>query len=322
MTKKQTESTDIAIIGGGVAGLTLALLLGKAGLRVVLTEPHPPAPLKDTKLSGRTVALMNSSVNIIKATDVWPDLADMISPLQTMRIIDDSSKIREPIEIEFPAQDIGQPQFGFNIPNAHLRAALFERAKKQKNVKIIKAGFAAHKIVAGGVNVLLDDAEIIKARLLIGADGRNSPVREAAGIKAKTNQYNQSAITCVINHSRAHNNVSTEFHRPSGPFALVPLQGNRSSVVWVEKTQDADAFIKLKKQDFLQALQERTKDVLGRRDTGDQSRMLAAGIHQSENADCRAHSPARGSRACDVADYGARAEPVSARCSGTGRERD
>jgi 2-octaprenyl-6-methoxyphenol hydroxylase len=257
------KQMDIVIVGGGVAGLSLAILLAEAGLRVCLAEPHPPSSLKDTKLSGRTVALMNSSVNILKACDVWTALEPHSAPLQAMRIIDDSVSTREPIEIDFPAQDIGQPQFGFNIPNAALRAALYERAQKIKTLQIINSGFTRFETTPGGVSVMLEDKTTLSAKLIIGADGRASPVRKQAGIATTEHPYGQSAITCVINHSRSHNNISTEFHRPSGPFALVPLPGNRSSVVWVEKTDRADALLKLKKQDFTQALEDATAGILG-----------------------------------------------------------
>lgn len=260
MSKGQT---DIVIIGGGLAGLSLAAVLGQSGLSVVLAEPYPPKAFKDTETTGRTVALMNSSVNVIKAAGIWERIEDLTNPLQVMRIIDDSSKLREPVEIEFPASEIGFDQFGFNIPNAPLRAALFERVQKFKSVKIIKAGFESFTEVPGGIVVHFSDGSSVKASLLVGADGRNSPVREAAGISAKAKKYDQSAITCVINHSRSHCNISTEFHRPAGPFALVPLPGNRSSVVWVERTERANEIVKLKKSEFLGALQEATNNILG-----------------------------------------------------------
>ena len=264
MRAKQIDiQVDVAIIGGGVAGLTLAALLGGAGINVAVVDPHKPAALKKTTAGGRTVALMESSLNILKATGIWDVLAPFSNPLQMMRIIDDSDAVREPIEIEFPASDIGLEQYGYNIPNAPLRAALFDRVQGIKNATFLEDGFAGYKIEKSDVIVDLASKKTIKAKLIIGADGRNSPVREAAGIVTQVKKYDQSAVTCLINHSRSHNNTSTEFHRTNGPMALVPLPGNQSSVVWVEKTDKADSIIRLKKEEFQQALQDKTNGVLG-----------------------------------------------------------
>lgn len=260
MTIKQTE---LIIVGGGIAGLALGILLAQSGLRVTLCEPRPPATFKDTALTGRTVALMNSSVNIIKACGVWSALAQISNPLRIMKIIDDSAQSDKIIEAEFPASDIGQSQFGFNIPNAHLRAALYERTNTLQNLTVLKTGFSSFERSSSNITVHFENNTNLNAKIIIGADGRTSPVRKFSGITVSEKPYGQSAITCVINHSRPHNNTSTEFHCPSGPFALVPLPGHRSSVVWVEKTARADEILKLKKQDFTNLLQDQTRNILG-----------------------------------------------------------
>jgi len=256
------RQTQVLIIGGGVAGLTLAALLGDAGLNICVVEPYKPDTFKKTKLTGRTVALMESSLNILKATGAWERIEPLSNALEAMRIIDDSAA-GKPVDIEFPAYDIGLEQFGYNIPVGFLRAALFEHVKKLKNITILESRFKDYEIDDSGIVVRLENGKSIKAQILIGADGRNSAVRRFAGIKTQEKKYNQSAITCVINHSHSHNNVSTEFHRPAGPTAFVPLPGNQSSVVWVENTDKANELIKLKKQEFEQALQDRTNDILG-----------------------------------------------------------
>ncbi len=206
---------------------------------------------------------MESSINILKGTGVWDALEPLSNPMEMMRIVDDSDIRKDPIEIEFPAQDIGMEQFSYNIPNGHLRAALFEKLQKLKNVTFIESTFSDYTLDEGGITVTLENTKSINARLLVGADGRNSPVREFTGIHTQIKKYDQSAITCLINHSRSHNNTSTEFHRTNGPMALVPLPGNQSSVVWVDKTDNAEALIRLKKQEFEQALQDKTSNLLG-----------------------------------------------------------
>lgn len=256
-------NTEILVIGGGIAGLALATLLGRAGIRVHLVEPHPPKALKDTQATGRTVALMDSSLNIIKATGVWPQISAYANPMETMQIVDASRGESEPITIDFPASDIGLEQFGFNVPNSLLRAALYETAQTIKNITLHTQNFESYDAQDGFVEARLADGTTIRAALLVGADGRKSPVRNAAGIDITEHDYKQKAITCLINHSRAHNNTSTEFHRSGGPFALVPLPGNQSSVVWVEAEARADELLTLKKEEFTNALQRQTQDLLG-----------------------------------------------------------
>ena len=261
MTVKQA---DIIISGAGTPGLTLALLLADLGLEIALLEPRPPKRMKDTPLTGRTVALMNSSINILKHTRIWDEIKDDATPLQVMRIIDKSAYKGEQIEAPFEARDIDEDQFGFNIPNDRLRAGLFEKAQAHKNITLFEKGLTKLEHDGAFATVSLSESkETLKAPLIIGADGRKSPVREQAGIAVKTHDYGQSAITCIINHSKSHENISTEFHRPGGPLALVPMKGNQSSVVWVEKPARADEVIRLKKGEFEQLLEDYTGGILG-----------------------------------------------------------
>lgn len=171
MTSKQI---DILVIGGGAAGLTLSVLLGQAGLSVHVVDPAPPKPLKDTPASGRTVALMNDSMNIIKAAGVWEALAERSAPLQTMRIIDISRPVHDPVRLEFPASDLGFEQFGYNIPGGYLRAALYEAAQAQENITIHKAALESYVVEDGRVSARLDNGTDVEARLIVGADGRAS----------------------------------------------------------------------------------------------------------------------------------------------------
>lgn len=258
------KQADIVIIGAGAAGLTLAVLLGQVGFDVALIDPYTPEKFSTTDANGRTVALIGGSIEILKATDVWDRLEPISCPLEQMKIVDVSKAGSDPVEVEFDANDIGHAQFGFNIPNAPLRSALFERAKKLKNIQFAEATFRDYTLSDGHVSVRLDNGDEIKAQLLIGADGKRSPVREFADIETREHTYDQTAVTCIINHSKSHQNISTEFHTPSGPTAIVPMPGNQSSIVWVETADKADAILKLKKQEFEQALQAQIHNQLGR----------------------------------------------------------
>jgi 2-octaprenyl-6-methoxyphenol hydroxylase len=263
--KSQTKTlkADLVISGGGIAGLALAALMGRAGLSVHILDPAPPKPLSETAPSGRTVALMQSSLNIIKGAGIWNDIQPFANALRTMSIIDDSANDGDTITAEFYAGEIGLPQFGFNIPNSILRSALFESAKKIKSVTFHTDLLSTYENGINSITACLESGLQIQSSLIVGIDGRKSKVRDIAGIDIDLKEYGQSAITCIVAHSRSHNDTATEFHRPSGPLAFVPLPGNKSSVVWIEPTEKADEYLKLKKQDFTAALQDKSNGILG-----------------------------------------------------------
>ncbi len=262
MTAEKSQSSDVLITGAGIAGLALGCILGIQGANVALIDPQPPESIKKTPISGRTIALMLSSLNVIRAAGLNDFPETYGTPLRIMRLIDDSIPGQPVIQSEFEAGEIGLPCFGMNIPNNLLRASLFEKFCALPGTSFHKtslAGFSAANVITAA----LANGETLKAPLIIGADGRNSPVRKIAGIETWKKDYGQTAITCIINHSRSHNNTSTEFHRPGGPFALVPMLGNQSAIVWVDRTEKAQIFLKLRRAEFEQALQERTNNILG-----------------------------------------------------------
>lgn len=263
MSNTKKYSPDLLIIGGGVAGLTLTKILADQGLNIHLVEPQPPARLSDTDSSSRTVALMQRSLNVLRSAGLNDFITEHGTKMEVMRIIDDSVDGKNVITSEFDSFDLGLDYFSMNIPNSLLRAKLYEDISALKNVTIHNEALDHYITSQNNVRATLIDATEITAPLIIGADGRNSLVRKIAKIQTKVNEYGQSAITCIINHSHAHNNSSTEFHRPGGPFALVPMKGNQSSVVWVEKTEKSNSLMALPHEQFEQKLQDQTNDILG-----------------------------------------------------------
>ena len=263
MKKKNRELCDVLISGAGTPGLTLALLLGQAGLNVLVIDPAPLRVLQNKIPDTRTVALMQGSIDVIKTAGAWEKCEPHGGVMEALKIIDDSGLTRAPVEALFPAAEIGQEIFGVNMPNNILRAALAEKVLQSKNIDLqTEMKLASYEADDFGITAKTSGGDV-RAKLLIGADGRNSAVRACAGIDVWERDYGQSAITCFIKHSRPHGHTSTEFHRPTGPFALVPLPGNISSVVWVDTTEKAADFMALNKNAFERALQERTKDLLG-----------------------------------------------------------
>lgn len=254
--------TKALIIGGGMAGLSLGLLLAKSGLSTVLVDTDKVQKLADAVPSGRTVALMDNSLNVIKACGIWDRIAPTAAPLKTMRLIDDN---QAPATIvKFESRNAGLDAFGYNIPNDILRAALVDEVQQQKNLTYIApARLKQYSAVQNQVEATLEDGTEIIADLIIGCDGRRSVVREGAGIEAQVHEYGQMAITCLISHTKDHQNISTEHHRPGGPFTFVPMPGKQSSIVWVEKSSDAKNILALARPLFEKALQDRSNGLLG-----------------------------------------------------------
>jgi len=256
--------TKALIIGGGIAGLTLALLLGKTGLSCIIVDKAPILTKENTKNSGRTVALMNSSVHILKATGIWGKIAPSATPLRQMRLKDDGNPYVEVKEVNFPASDIGLEQFGYNIPNLPLQMELQQAVNSQENITYItEDGLESYQTNDHTVRAVLESGTEIEADIIIGCDGRHSKVRDIAGIHIREEDYGQSAITCIISHTKPHDFTSTEHHRPGGPFTIVPLEGNSSSIVWVEKTDEAQRLLSLPCDLFEKALQDSSRDLVG-----------------------------------------------------------
>ncbi len=256
---------DVIISGGGIAGLALACLLGDAGLEICLADPAPPQEPSKIKPSGRTAALMEGSLNILKACGLYDACAPHGADLVTMRIVMDMPDTPpHQAQHDFHARDIGQARFGRNLPLAMVRAYLWQRAAHIPAIHLIPAPFS--RIVPetnGFITAFCADGTAHRAALLVGADGRHSPVRAAAAIKTRTHDFGQSAITCLIRHSKPHNNISTEFQRKGGPFTLVPMPDLSSALVWVEETKDATRFMEMSRHAFERAIQDRTKGCLG-----------------------------------------------------------
>ena len=255
--------TEALIIGGGIAGQSLAALLGRAGLDVCLVESLDPAK-RPAAPSARTVAVMQTSLNVIREAGVWDALASQCTPLKIMRIIDDSSPNVEPVTLSFSADEIGLGEFGFNIPDAVLRDVLAAHLQTFKNVRVIAPAKLVSFKADSQVTATLDDGQTITAKIIIGTDGRNSMTRQLAGIEYDEHDYGQIAMTCLLDHTRPHDFTSTEFHRPGGPFTFVPMPGNQCSLVWVENSADAKSFLALKRPEFEKAVQDRSRNMLGK----------------------------------------------------------
>lgn len=246
---------DVAIIGAGVTGLTLALLAARLGHQVVLIDkaPMPPPTAADGVDEGRTVALLQGSLNILAAAGL-EDPRALGTPLQVMEL----RRPRVP-PMRFRASDAVGDAFGHNIAIGRLAAGLADLARMQALIQIC-APAELQRIDPGPDAVTLQlDTGAVTTRLLVGADGRSSATRAQLRIPTWQRPYGQTALTFAIAHDRPHGHVSTEWHRAGGPLTLVPLPGNRSSVVWVED----DATARRLRDGSRSALQSTLQDIVG-----------------------------------------------------------
>ncbi|SMG38182.1 UbiH/UbiF family hydroxylase [Paracoccus sp. J56] len=264
------DDTDILVSGGGIAGLITAAAFGSAGRSVICVDPAPPVTEESAQGSDlRSTAFLQPSIPVLQAAGLWERLAPHATPLQIMRIIDAGGKLSQArLTREFDASEISDQPFGWNLPNWLLKREISARLTGLQNLRFLPGTGTAGLVVRDSeALVTLTDGSRIRARLVIGADGRNSPVRQALGIGVRTFRYGQKALAFAVTHERPHGNVSTEIHRWGGPFTLVPLpdRGGKpsSAVVWLERGAEIGRLRALPREEFEAELNRRSAGVLG-----------------------------------------------------------
>ncbi len=249
---------DIAIIGAGLAGSLAAIALARDGHRVALIGPRPLIA------DGRTTALMDQSIEYLKGLALWDEVEPLTAPLVAIHIIDGTKRLLRAPPVNFRAAEVGLDAFGYNIPNAPFLEILEKHEASLTTLERIAAPAMTFDFGEVEVRVGLEDGRTITADLIVGADGRRSAVREAAGIDTFTWSYPQTAVVLNFGHELPHQEVSTEFHTESGPFTQVPLPGNRSSLVWVQKPRDAEETLKLPTDVLSRTIEDRMQSILGK----------------------------------------------------------
>ncbi len=249
-----TINAEVAVVGGGPAGLMTAIALATAGVDTVLIAPKPED-------DHRTTALLTGSVTALMTLQAWDACRSAAAPLVSIRIVDDTRRLLRAPEIVFTAAEIGLDAFGYNIENRHLLSALYQRAA-QLPIKRVTA--PAQSIAVRDTDVAIHFADgMALARLAVGADGQHSICRTAAGIVTDRRTYPQAALTLNVSHGRPHADTTTEFHTESGPFTLVPLAGRRSSLVCVMDPARAAALFAMDDSELSAELERRAHSLLG-----------------------------------------------------------
>ncbi len=256
--KNAVQTAEVAVIGGGPAGLTAAIALASAGVETVLVGKPPAKP------DNRTTALLAGSVTALETLGAWPRCLPYAAPLRVMRIIDDTGRLLRAPEVKFAANEIGLEAFGYNIENRHLAAALEARSGELPALRRIEDEALSLAIGADAATVRLKGGGELSAPLVVAADGRHSLCRAAAGIETDERSYPQSALALTFAHTRSHGDISTEFHTPTGPFTLVPLPGLRSSLVWVLDPQEAEEIAALDDAALSAEIERRSHSILGK----------------------------------------------------------
>jgi 2-octaprenyl-6-methoxyphenol hydroxylase len=253
-----SHTVDVVVIGAGPAGLTAAIALASAGVETVLIGKAAAAT------DHRTTALLAGSVTALNALGVWERCQEHAAPLRLMRIIDDTARLLRAPEVCFDASEIGLDAFGQNIENRYLVDALAARARELPALTQIEAEAEAIEIGDERVTIRCSAGDPVVAHLAIGADGRRSLCRTSASIETDRRSYPQVALTCNLTHSRPHRDTSTEFHTDAGPFTLVPLPGQRSSLVFVLDPADAPRLVAMSDADLSTEIERRSHSILGK----------------------------------------------------------
>ncbi len=279
LARPPTRAASAAVIGGGPAGLVAALALAHFEMPTALVAPAA-GPLPDPSPQGevrvragagngggtdnRTTALMMPSVKALETLGVWSSCRHHAAPLRVMRIVDDTGRLWRAPEVRFEAAEIGLEAFAWNIENAHLVAALWDRVAAMPSLAHLATTATSLSIGQSGVTATLADGTALDCLIAVGADGRNSICRSAVGIDLESAAYAQTALTFTLTHTRPHHDISTEFHTAHGPFTLVPLPGLRSSLVCVVADDEAKRLAALTPAALDAEIERRSHSILGK----------------------------------------------------------
>lgn len=255
------QSFDVLIVGGGPVGLTLALALVQSarGIRVGLVDRRPLSVPRDARASAIAAGVRR----VFEALGVWPDMATAAQPILSMRITDSGEgDISRPLFLTFDGDIAPGEAFAHMVPNSISGQVLLDAVKDRISV-IAPAVITGYSAGADAARLTLEDGRVLTAPLLVAADGGQSALRGMAGIGVVAHDYGQTGLVTTIGHELPHDGVAYEHFRPAGPFASLPLPGNRSSLVWTERTEAAARFLALEPAELAREIEAVMGSTLG-----------------------------------------------------------
>ena len=260
-----TIRTEVLIVGGGMVGLSLALALARAGIETAVIDRDAADARTAEPFDGRSSAIAQASRRILEGIGAWTAMAGEAQPILDIRVSDGRvGRPAAPLFLHFDHRAVGEP-FGYIVENRIIRSAMARAVGECPNLlHLAPAELAEAARRANGVEARLDDGRRLLARLLVAADGKESRLRGEAGIPVLRWSYAQAGIVATLGHERAHEGVAHEHFLPSGPFAVLPMTGNRSSLVWTERRDLAPAMMDLDAKSFAAEIERRFGLSLGR----------------------------------------------------------
>ncbi|NDR58587.1 UbiH/UbiF/VisC/COQ6 family ubiquinone biosynthesis hydroxylase [Aliiruegeria sabulilitoris] len=261
-----THDCDILIVGGGLNGPSLALAAAQAGLSSIVVDRLSFEARADSEFDGRSYALALASQRLLAAIGIWEKVAEHAQPI--LHIVTSDGRAGEgpiwPFAMHFDHGELDEGVMGYLLEDRYLRKALLEAIEANPLVTT-RSGedVVAQEITPQAASITLASGETLTGALLVGADGRKTGVGMRAGIQRTGWDYGQTALVCAVEHEKPHNGTAHQFFMPSGPLAILPLPGNRSSIVWSEKPEAAAHIASLDDEGFLEALRPRFGDFLG-----------------------------------------------------------
>lgn len=266
MAESGWEHVDVAIVGAGLVGGALACALASHGIRVALVDRLDPGAMTEGRFDGRASAVAASGRRLLSAIGVWPHVEARSEPIREIRVSDGDA----PLFLHYAYTEVGDEFLGNMCENRHLRLANFARMKELSGtLHLIAPASISHMSETSDAAVLhLADGREIKASLVVTAEGRESKLRDAAGIAVTGWSYPQVGIVATIAHEKSHRGIAHERFLPAGPFAILPLPDDngvhRASLVWTERADAAQAFLALNDAHFLAEIDERVGGFLGK----------------------------------------------------------
>ncbi|WP_421693122.1 FAD-dependent monooxygenase [Aestuariivirga sp.] len=264
-----TKAYDIIVIGAALNGLAAALALGgrqvKRPLEIALVDARDPRAFASNAFDGRASAITAAARRMFGALGVWDKVAHEAQPMTDIIVTDSAIPGgARPVLLQFGADDMKGGPSAHMIENRFLYAAMLEEAEAAPHISFVVGDpVEGYSFGPGLAAVRLAGGTVLRAPLIVAADGRNSPAREAAGIKLIGWPYDQMGLVATVEHELPHNGRAEEHFTPSGPFAILPLPGNRSSLVWSERTEAAQRMLALPLPDFEEELKLRFGSHLG-----------------------------------------------------------